>query len=194
MENVKLILCHPKRAVAVVENVLFVGLYYNILLWFPYYFTRIGYASHATNFSVISAFLMFFGCLVFESLIKFCPSYCHWVISALLVGATVFQFQMIFLADEPSSAEGVQTFFLLILAESLCLSGPLNTILTTELSFLTADSRKAAMYIFVVHSMLSRMFSMGSMFPIDSLLEISTDGPMQARVRFSGSCSSMCWP
>ena len=66
-------------------------------------------------------------------------------------------------------------FCLLVVAESLCLSGPLNTLLTAELSFLTMDSRKAAMYIFVVHSMLSRLFSMGSMFLIGSLLETSTD-------------------
>ena len=37
----KLILHHSKRAVAVVENVLVVGLDYNILLWFSYYFASI---------------------------------------------------------------------------------------------------------------------------------------------------------
>ena len=102
VENMKLILHHSKRAVAVVENVLVVGLYYNMLLWFPYYFTSIGYASHATNLSVISSFMMFFGCLVFESVARLCPNYCHWVISALLIGAAGIQFQMISLVNEPS--------------------------------------------------------------------------------------------
>lgn len=54
LANMKLIFYHPKRAIAVIENVLFIGLYYNMLIWFPYYFTEIGYASYATHLSVIT--------------------------------------------------------------------------------------------------------------------------------------------
>ena len=42
--NMKLIFCHPKRLMGVIEATLIILLYYNILLWFPYYFTSFGYA------------------------------------------------------------------------------------------------------------------------------------------------------
>lgn len=170
LANMKLIFYHPKRAIAVIENVLFIGLYYNMLIWFPYYFTEIDYASYATHLSVITPFLTFFGCLGFESLIKVCQSYSHWFISALLLVSTFCQFQLTWLAEEPNTPSTIKSFLLLIFVSSLCLSGPLNTIFMTEQSSLTSDSRVAAMYIFIVHSLLCRMFIMGSMLVIGTLL------------------------
>ena len=63
--NMKLIVCHPKRAMAVAESILFISLYYCILVWFPYYFTEIGYGPYATHLSVIFPLLVFLGCLAF---------------------------------------------------------------------------------------------------------------------------------
>ena len=189
--NMEVILCHPKRAVAVVEATLLVCLYYNILLWFPYYFTSLGYASYATYLSVIATLLVFFGCLGFESLIKFCPNYSHWFISTLLLITALCQFKMIELADEPNSSSTISYFFLLIFISSLCFSGPINAVFMTELSFLTADSSKAAMYIFIVQSATQCLLSMGVTFLIGILLEIRTRSVIQGRIRFYGSCSSM---
>ena len=193
--NLRLIFCHSKRALAVVEATLLICFYFNILLWFPYYFTSLGYASYATNLSVIAPLLVFFGCLGFESLIKFCPNYSHWFISSLLLASTVCQFQMIDLADEPDASSAINHFFLLIFVSSLCFSGPINAVFMTELSFLTADDSKAAMYIFIVQSALQCLLSMGTTFLIGILLEISTCGIMQARIPSCGSCSSTpcCW-
>ena len=85
LENVQLILHHSKRAAVVVQNFFIIGFYYNILLWYPYYFTFIGYGAYATHLSVITPLLAFAGCLAFESLIKLCPRYSHWFISGLLM-------------------------------------------------------------------------------------------------------------
>ena len=169
--NMKLIFCHTKRMIAVVENVLLLGLFYSILLWFPYYFTEIGYASYAINLSVMTPFLVFFGCLGFEYMIKFCPNYSHWIISGLLLLASLCLFELHSLVQEPNALLIVNHFFFLIFVCSLCLAGPINTVFMTELSFLTSDSKIAAMYIFVVYSMLCRIFNMGSMFIIGEFLE-----------------------
>ena len=143
-----------------------------MLIWFPYYFTEIGYGSYATHLSVITPLLTFAGYLGFESLIKFCPNYSHWLISALLMLAAFCQSQLIPLVSEPDSPSKTNRLFLLIFSSSLCLSGPLNVFMT-ELSYLTSDSKVAAMYIFIVHSLLCRMFTMGSMLLIGELLERS---------------------
>ena len=175
--NMKLIFCHYKRLLVVLENMLLIGFYYNILLWYPYYFTEIGYASYTIHLSVITPLLCFFGCLAFESLIKLCSNYSHWFISALLMVSTFSQFQMIWLVGEPNSSSTVSSFFWWIFVYSLCLSGPLNTVYMTEMSFLTSNNKVAAMYIFLVHSLFCRLFNMGSMLSIGYLLEISTYAP-----------------
>ena len=76
-ENMKLVLHHSRRAAAVLENVLLIGFYYNVLTWYPYYFADIGYGPYATNLSVITPLLVFCGCLAFESLTKFCLGCLH---------------------------------------------------------------------------------------------------------------------
>ena len=193
--NMKRIFCHQKRMFAVLENVILLGLFYSMLLWFPYYFMEIGYASDAINLSAITPFLMFFGCLGFEYLIKFCSNYAHWIISALLLLASICLLELHTLVGESNSFITVNHFFFLIFVCSLCLAGPLNTVFMTELSFLTADNKIASMYIFVVYAMLCRIFSMGSMFIIGEFLERSTPIVMQIKIPFLWFCSSMlsCW-
>lgn len=41
--NIRSILCDPEKAVAICEFTLISAFYYNIMLWFPYYFTVTGY-------------------------------------------------------------------------------------------------------------------------------------------------------
>ena len=41
--NMREIVCDPKKVMVLCEFTLIAALYYNILLWFPYYFTVSGY-------------------------------------------------------------------------------------------------------------------------------------------------------
>ena len=70
------------------------GFYYSVLLWFPFYFTYIGYEEYSNYLSIICPLISFGGSLAFGYLLSFCKSINHWIMSAFLISAIVVHYWM----------------------------------------------------------------------------------------------------
>lgn len=95
VRNFKSVICHRERGIAVVEEVIFSGLLYNGLLWFPYYFVLTGYKEYALYLTMIQPLLGFGGTATFEFFMDSWMRISHWVSATLLAICTLCHFVMI---------------------------------------------------------------------------------------------------
>ena len=97
--------------------------YYNLLLWFPFYFTFIHYGQYASYLSLIVPICLAVGSISFQNLIGLCPSFTHWVSSLLYLLAVIIHWALL----EVNKADGhtaVGLYFILVVAGSFIIGGP----------------------------------------------------------------------
>ena len=101
--------------------------YYNLLLWFPFYFTFIHYDQYATYLSILSPICSVIGSYFYQHLIGLCPTFTHWITTLFCLLATIIHFILteVNRADESGS---VGLYFILITVVSLIIAGPLTEI------------------------------------------------------------------
>ena len=68
--------------------------YYNMLLWFPFYFTFIHYGQYASYLSIIAPICLVIGSIFFQNLAKLCPTFTHWVGSLFYLIAVGIQWAL----------------------------------------------------------------------------------------------------
>lgn len=74
VEKVKEIFSESARGWLIVEVILTEGMFYNVLLWYPFYFSLISYEQYAFAISVIFSINIVAGTFAFEALLDKCPS------------------------------------------------------------------------------------------------------------------------
>ena len=97
--------------------------YYNLLLWFPFYFTFIHYGQYASYLSLIVPICLAVGSISFQNLIGLCPSFTHWVSSLLYLLAAIAHRALL----EVNKADGqtaVGLYFMLVVTGSFIVEGP----------------------------------------------------------------------
>ena len=70
--NIKEIVSKPNIFFVVLELSLNSNLFYNMVIWYPYFFTVIGFASYAAYLSIIPSLFYFLIPFVFEPLLSRC--------------------------------------------------------------------------------------------------------------------------
>lgn len=166
----KEVIYEPKRASVLLEQGLLSALYYNILLWFPFYFADIGYEEEAIYLSVLAPTLICVGSLSFECLTSSCLPIKHWIITVFIaVGMTCF-FVMLGVINQSKSTQTIMVLFILVFGSNFMLSGPFNSMAMLEFSVLSSDNRVASMYIFILYNLIKNIFNTFSLLLIGYLL------------------------
>ena len=102
------------KVMVLCEFTLIAALYYNILLWFPYYFTVAGYEEYAAYFSMLGSAPIFVGTLFMEHVLNLCPKQRHWFTMVLLVVTAGVQFWILEVGKQGQSTETIVLLVVLI--------------------------------------------------------------------------------
>ena len=70
---------YPNRFGIILELTCISAYYYNLFLWFPFYFTFIHYEEYASYLSIILPIAYVVGNILFQNLTKLCSTFIHWV-------------------------------------------------------------------------------------------------------------------
>ena len=82
--QVKDLLAVKKNILLTIDFTLQEGLYYNILMWYPYYFTVVSLNQYGAYITILFPFCYLIGQFLFESLIGYCSSYTNQIMIILL--------------------------------------------------------------------------------------------------------------
>ena len=80
----KEIMKKPNQALVIIETLLFNVLFFTTILWFPYFFSVLGYESYANNIALTAPIVAITAPIIFEILIKPFEKYSNQVLMALL--------------------------------------------------------------------------------------------------------------
>ena len=160
LNNLQQNFIHLNRFGAILEHAFLTTYYYNLLLWFPFYFTFIHHGQYASYLSIISPICLVIGNAFFQNLIKLCPSFTHWVSCLFYLMVVVIHWVLLEInkADEAGS---ISLYFILIVAASFIVGGPYSEITLNEFKG-EADGDGDALYC--MYSMMNLLKSTISLF------------------------------
>lgn len=170
------ILQNPKKLLAILEIVAIALCYYNILLWFPYYFSFIGFQDYASYLSIICPISIFFGGIFFESLMKLCARFDKHVTTFLILIFIFTNYCIILIHRNETEGNRNQTvflYFMSIVLGTLALSGPYNRLFIKEIYDVTDGTVKMKYYIITLYVFFRCFFLTINFFSTGIILEHS---------------------
>jgi len=103
--------------------------YFNVLLWYPYYFELIGYHTHSSLFSIVIPISNTIGGMLFEYILKkITRNKNKFVIGSIFLYflSNIFLI-LVHRSDEQN--DNVMTYFIIVIIGNLGLAGPFNRVL-----------------------------------------------------------------
>jgi len=102
--------------------------YYNVLLWYPYYFELIGYNTYSSFFSIVIPISLAFGGMLFENILKKVPHQ----INKFMIGSIFFYFLsnvfLIIVHRSDEKNDNVIAYFIIVSIGNLGMAGPFNRV------------------------------------------------------------------
>jgi len=103
--------------------------YFNVLLWYPYYFELIGYHTYSSFFSIVIPISNTLGGMLFEYILKKVPH----LKNKFVIGSIFLYFLsnafLILVHKSDEQNDNVMTYFIIVIIGNLGLAGPFNRVL-----------------------------------------------------------------
>ena len=118
------ILSQPNKLLVILEFAIDSCLFYNMLTWYPYFFTLIGFPEYAPYLSIITPFCFFLAPLIIEPMFNCCQKQRQNIICILLLlNIGVFVWLMI-LGMDISDSTDINLLFGLVIVQAMLYSDP----------------------------------------------------------------------
>ena len=171
LNNLKQNFTHSNRLGVILEHAFLAAFYYNLLLWFPFYFNLIDYGRYASYLSIIFPICLVLGNVFFQNFIKLCPTFTHWT-SSVFHTLTVIINLALFLVNKADENASVELYFCLIIASSFIMGGPYTQIGIHEYSLEIEGDRDALYYMMSMFALLRSLINLFVLFLISYFMEL----------------------
>lgn len=147
-------LSKPNIFLIIIEIALCTCLFYNMLTWYPFFFTSIGLGEYSTYISMIPAICFSLAPFIIEPVLKLCERRSDQVLILLFVlnvGAFIW---LMILSKHTSDHENVVQFFILIIVQGLVYFGPFARMGLNEVAIEGRENETVIFYIFISYDLI----------------------------------------
>ena len=171
----KRILRKPNQALVLTEALLFNVIFYTYLLWFPYFFSVLGYENYANNI-VLTVPLVAISCpIIFEILIKPFERHSNRILGFSLGLSTIAALGLVIVGYQPQTEEIVVYYFVLVILQGVFYEPPFCRVIMSELSLEAQNDEKVIYYMHALLNGLECIITTFLFYSVGYLIEKSRD-------------------
>ena len=175
----------PKIFFVVLELSLNSTLFYNMIAWYPYFFTAIGFPSYAAYLSIVPSLFYFLVPFVFEPLVSRCENKANYIIIILHFLNLCIYGWLALLGHQISDPGNVSLLFVLIVAQGIIFAGPCVRSTLIEMAIESEGNPTTLYHMYNFFILLQCLLAAISYFLIGYFMERGKNCDMQTKHRFS---------